>query len=193
MQNQFLLVLCDSRVWVLDRRIFQQIMKRTGLQRIEENVNFLKSVPLLKNLGNDTLMKIADVLEVEFYPAGTYIIRQGVSGDTFFLISQGTVKVTQRIPGTMVEEEIRTLNRGDYFGEQALIKEDKRTANIIAMLPGVECLTLDRESFTNLIGNLQELQEIDYGDECRKQALTNASRKSFSVFGANIEQGKYST
>jgi len=57
-------VLSDSRVWVLDRRIFQQIMMRTGLQRIEENVNFLRSVPLLKNLNNDVLSKVADVLEV---------------------------------------------------------------------------------------------------------------------------------
>lgn len=57
-------VLSDSRVWVLDRKVFQQIMMRTGMQRIEENVNFLRSVPLLKNLSNDVLTKIADVLEV---------------------------------------------------------------------------------------------------------------------------------
>lgn len=57
-------VLCDSRVWVLDRRVFQQIMMRTGMQKIEENVNFLRSVPLLKHLSNNLLAKIADVLEV---------------------------------------------------------------------------------------------------------------------------------
>uniref|UniRef100_A0A182NTB8 cGMP-dependent protein kinase n=1 Tax=Anopheles dirus TaxID=7168 RepID=A0A182NTB8_9DIPT len=166
-------VLCDSRVWVLDRRVFQQIMMRTGMQRIEENVNFLKSVPLLKHLSNDVLTKIADVLEVEFYPAGAFIIRQGAAGDTFFLISQGTVKVTQRLPGRSVDEEIRILVRGEYFGEQALIREDKRTANIIAMSPGVECLTLDRESFTKHIGDLCELQEKNYGDEERVLAFRN--------------------
>ena len=37
---------------------------RTGLQRLEDNVNFLRSVPLLHNLNNDVLAKIADVLEV---------------------------------------------------------------------------------------------------------------------------------
>lgn len=57
-------VLSDARVWVLDRRIFQQIMMRTGMQRIENSVNFLKSVPLLKNLSEGVLAKIADVLEV---------------------------------------------------------------------------------------------------------------------------------
>lgn len=67
----------------------------------------------------------------------------------------------------MHEEEIRVLGRGDYFGEQSLIKEDKRSANIIALAPGVECLTLDREAFKQLIGNLEELHSIDYGDKDR--------------------------
>lgn len=39
-------------------------MMRTGIQRMQENTAFLKSVPLLKNLNNDVLTKIADVLEV---------------------------------------------------------------------------------------------------------------------------------
>ncbi|XP_011181149.2 cGMP-dependent protein kinase, isozyme 1 [Zeugodacus cucurbitae] len=180
-------VLSDSRVWVLDRRVFQQIMMRTGIQRIENSVNFLKSVPLLKNLSMEVLAKIADVLEVEFYPAGTYIIRQGASGDTFFLISQGSVKVTQKLTPTSEEKEIRTLERGDYFGEQALINEDKRTANIIAMAPGVECLTLDRDSFTQLIGDLCELKEKNYGDENRVLAMKYAE-KTKEIFGANVKQ-----
>lgn len=53
-----------SRVWVLDRRAFQHIMMRTGLQRIEENVKFLRSVPLLQTLDDDVLCKIADVLQL---------------------------------------------------------------------------------------------------------------------------------
>jgi cGMP-dependent protein kinase len=95
----FILVVVDSKVWVLDRKVFQQIMVRTGLQRLQDNINFLRSVPLLQNLSNEVLAKIADVLEVEFYPAGVYIIRQGANGDTFFIISSGSVKVTQRKPG----------------------------------------------------------------------------------------------
>lgn len=47
--------------------------------------------------------------------------------------------------GKSEEEEIRVLQKGNYFGEQALLREECRTANVIAMAPGVECLTLDRE------------------------------------------------
>jgi cGMP-dependent protein kinase len=65
----------DSKVWVLDRRVFQQIMMRTGLQRLEDNINFLRSVPLLHNLNNDVLAKIGDVLEV----VSLFTIMSGIS------------------------------------------------------------------------------------------------------------------
>ncbi|KAG8236997.1 hypothetical protein J437_LFUL016516 [Ladona fulva] len=158
-------VISHAKVWVLDRRVFQRMMMRTGLQRMEDNVQFLRSVPLLQNLAEDILAKIADALEVEFYPAGACIVRQGASGDTFYIISGGSVKVTKRSENSEGEEEIRRLGRGDYFGEQALLKEDHRTASVIALSPGVECLTLDRDSFIQLIGDLSELQEKDYGDK----------------------------
>lgn len=74
------------------------------------------------------------------------------------------------------------LGRGDYFGEQALIRKDKRSANIIAMEPGVECLTLDRDAFKQLIGNLEELQRKDYGDKDRlmKKIIDNRRQKLIS-------------
>lgn len=40
---------------------------------------------------------------------------------------------------------VGSLKRGDYFGEQALINQDKRLASILAEGPGTECLTLDRK------------------------------------------------
>lgn len=63
-------VVVESKVWVLDRKVFQQIMVKTGLQRLQDNIKFLRSVPLLQNLSNEVLAKIADVLEVVslFFP-----------------------------------------------------------------------------------------------------------------------------
>lgn len=94
--------------------------------------------------------------------------------------------------GRSQEEEIRTLGRGDYFGEQSLIKEDKRSANIIAMSPGVECLTLDRESFKQHIGDLEELQEKDYGDSDRIYAIKQIENRQIQMFEheKEIERGR---
>ncbi len=84
------------------------------------------------------------------YQKGDYIIRQGARGDTFYIISSGDVRVTQKKSsaeaGEAEDKFIRGLKRGDFFGEKALQGEDIRTANIVAdSETGVTCLVIDRE------------------------------------------------
>ena len=40
------------------------------------------------------MWNFSDVLEEVTYKAGEYIVRQGAGGDTFFIISKGSVQVT---------------------------------------------------------------------------------------------------
>ncbi|KAM8940241.1 cGMP-dependent protein kinase 2 isoform 1-T1 [Pelodytes ibericus] len=148
----------NVRTWALDREVFQNIMRKTAQTRHEEHRNFLRSVSLLRNLPEDTLMKIADCLELEYYEKGDYIIREGEEGSTFYIIAKGKVKVTQSTEGYQEAQLIKTLEKGDYFGEKALISDDVRSANIIAD-DNVECLTMDREMFNQTVGTYEELQK----------------------------------
>lgn len=162
----------DCKLWAIERQVFQTIMMRTGLIRQAEYTVFLKSVPTFANLQEETLIKIADVLDECYYNQGDYIIRQGARGDTFFIISKGRVKVTIKDPNSLQEEYIRSLQRGDFFGEKALQGEDIRTANIVADDPeGVTCLVIDRESFNQLISGLDEIRTkyVDDGKATRKR------------------------
>uniref|UniRef100_A0A158P8M2 cGMP-dependent protein kinase n=1 Tax=Angiostrongylus cantonensis TaxID=6313 RepID=A0A158P8M2_ANGCA len=158
--------LTDVQLWVLDRSVFQLITQRLGMERHTQLMNFLSKVSIFENLSEDRISKMADVMDQDYYAAGHYIIRQGEKGDAFFVINSGTVKVTQLIEGEAEPREIRLLNQGDFFGERALLGDEVRTANIIAQAPGVEVLTLDRESFLKLIGDLEALKR-DYGDKER--------------------------
>ena len=81
----------DCKLWAIERQCFQTIMMRTGLIRQAEHSAFLKSVPTFVNLPEDTLIKIADVLEENNYKNGECIVRQGAAGDTFFIIKKGRV------------------------------------------------------------------------------------------------------
>lgn len=156
----------NCKLWAIERQCFQTIMMRTGLIRQAEYTKFLKSVPTFSRLNEETLFKIADVLEETTYVQGDYIIRQGARGDTFFIISRGQVKVTMKALNTSEEKYIRTLQRGDFFGEKALQSEDVRTANIIADDPeGVTCLVIDRDFFKQLISNLDEIKTKRYDEE----------------------------
>ena len=74
-----------------------------------------------------------DDIQREF-PEGNYICRQGYHGDSFYIIASGSVRVTQEILinnnlESKEEKILRTLKKGDYFGEQALLSG--KTINII--------------------------------------------------------------
>ena len=71
------------------------------------------------------------------------------------------------LEGHTEAQEIRTLQKGDYFGEKALLSEDLRTASIISSMGCVNCLVIERENFLSFIGDLDSIKEKDYGDKER--------------------------
>ena len=93
---------------------------KSGMMRQAEYVDFLKSVPIFKKLTDESLNKLVDRIEEMTYENGEYIIRQGARGETFFIISRGRVKVTMKGEGETDEKFVRSLHRGDFFGEKAL-------------------------------------------------------------------------
>ncbi|XP_056288963.1 cGMP-dependent protein kinase 1-like [Pseudoliparis swirei] len=147
--------LTDIKLWAIDRHGFQTIMMRTCLIKLSQYTDFLRSVPSFKELPEDVLSKLADVLEETHYSDSDYLIRQGATGDTFFIISEGQVKVTQQDSPGGEPQEVKTLRKGDWFGEQALKGEDVRSASLTAV-GDVTCLVIDRELFTQLIGGLED-------------------------------------
>jgi len=162
----------DCKLWAIERACFQTIMMRTGLIKQSEYTAFLKSVPTFVHLPEETLIKIADVLEEYSYKEGEYIIRQGAVGDTFFIISKGRVKVTKKDEKGTEEKFIRNLHKGDFFGEKALSGEEVRTANIVADEgEGVKCLVIDRDSFLQLISSLEEIKKRYVDLPARKQII----------------------
>ena len=69
------------------------------------------------------------------------------------------VKVTRK-EGAPDEKFIRHLHKGDFFGEKALSGEEVRTANIVADdAEGVKCLVIDRDSFSQMIANLDDIKK----------------------------------
>uniref|UniRef100_A0AAR2LRK1 cGMP-dependent protein kinase n=1 Tax=Pygocentrus nattereri TaxID=42514 RepID=A0AAR2LRK1_PYGNA len=148
--------LTNVKLWAIDRQCFQTIMMRTGLIKHAEYMEFLKSVPTFHGLPEEILSKLADVLEETHYEDGDYIIRQGARGDTFFIISKGKVTVTQEDSPSQEAVYLRSLGKGDWFGEKALQGEDIRTANVIAA-ETVTCLVIDRDSYKHLIGGLEDV------------------------------------
>lgn len=81
--------------------------------------------------------------------AGDAIIKQGEDGDYYYIVKHGKCKVT-RNSKTGSELTLATLGDGDAFGEEALLSEAKRNANIIMTTDG-SLMRLSKEDFNELL------------------------------------------
>ena len=81
--------------------------------------------------------------------AGDTIIKQGDDGDYYYIIKTGKCKVT-RTSKTGSELTLATLGDGDAFGEEALLTEAKRNANIVMTTSGV-LMRLSKADFNQLL------------------------------------------
>ncbi len=90
-------------------------------------------------------------MRIEEIPAsqGDTIIRQGDTGDYYYMIKLGNCKVT-RTSKTGSELVLAELNDGDAFGEEALLSEEKRNANVIMTSNG-RLMRLSKQDFNELL------------------------------------------
>lgn len=64
------------------------------------------------------------------YAKGDVIIQEGEMGKEMFIIQSGSVTVTKEQDGQIVI--LTTLERGDFFGEMAILESAPRTATVKA-------------------------------------------------------------
>jgi CRP-like cAMP-binding protein len=105
-----------------------------------ERIELLGGIPMFAPLGPPTLERLASQLVELREPADTAIIREGEPGDRFYVLAEGVVDVYA------AERRLSTLERGDYFGEIALLRDVPRTATVVARTD-VLLYALEREEF----------------------------------------------
>ena len=105
-----------------------------------DELRILAAVPIFAPLPGGSLEHLAGRLVPMRLEAGTMIVREGDSGDRFYIVAEGEVEVSQS--GAALSE----LGAGGYFGEIALIRDIPRTATVTART-AVVLYALDREDF----------------------------------------------
>ncbi len=118
----------------------------------------LGAIPMFSGLDQDEQVLLAARLSTARIPAGRDVFRQGDRGDRLYLIARGTVAVSGATETGAAEQLLAVLQDGDYFGEIALIRSSPRTATVRTRTDCV-FLTLDRDSFLDLLARQPELRE----------------------------------
>lgn len=88
----------------------------------------LASIPIFSGLPMAHLRRIAELGTHERHKTNTLIFSEGETGEKFYLILSGAVRISRTVPG-MGEEALAILRGGSYFGEMSLIDEFPRSAD----------------------------------------------------------------
>ncbi|EHH64844.1 hypothetical protein EGM_18165 [Macaca fascicularis] len=138
----------------------------------------------MKNLELSQIQEIVDCMYPVEYGKDSCIIKEGDVGSLVYVMEDGKVEVTKE------GVKLCTMGPGKVFGELAIlynctrtatVKEDVRTANVIAA-EAVTCLVIDRDSFKHLIGGLDDVSNKAYED-----AEAKAKYEAEAAFFANLK------
>ncbi|CDK25035.1 unnamed protein product [Kuraishia capsulata CBS 1993] len=141
----------DCILWALDRMTFRRILLEGTAKKRSMYEGFLKEVPVLSALSSYERNKLADALGTESYAIGENVVTEGEAGENFYFIEAGTAEIIKEDEGV-----IGTLQKGDYFGELALLHDSPRQATVTATSP-LKVVTLGKSGFQRLLGPAVEI------------------------------------
>ncbi|HXO22761.1 MAG TPA: cyclic nucleotide-binding domain-containing protein [Thermoanaerobaculia bacterium] len=103
-----------------------------------------------QKLSNLEINFLTSLSKERKFPQNKIIFREGEIGDEMFVVLEGRVMISKYIPGAG-EEALAFLERGDYFGEMALIDNQPRSADAKAHEGGAVVLSIPREVLNGIL------------------------------------------
>ena len=136
-----------------------------------EAAQLLDEQPVFNDLPVATLSDIAGRVRLLDVGAGAAVVHQGDRADAYFMVRQGTLQAIDEPPDGPTRV-LRTLGRGDAFGELAVATGSRRTATVRAVT-GAEVFRLDKGSFDRLLADQLHLPDLapTFQDLMELQAL----------------------
>jgi MFS family permease len=130
---------------VLTAALWSRLKPLDGSNLVSDDmILLLRSVPIFQPLELPVLERLARTALPVTADPGQKVVAEGEHGDRYYVIRNGELAVSTS--GTRV----RTLGRGDGFGEIALLRDVPRTATVTAIRSS-SLVALDREHFLDAV------------------------------------------
>jgi predicted RND superfamily exporter protein len=99
-----------------------------------------RTIPLLGGLRPAQARIVVLMGELRRFPPGASIVKRGEQGNEMYVIVDGDTEVW--VGNGADRHKVAELRRGDVFGEMALVRQDERSADVVAK-DDVEVLAVD--------------------------------------------------
>lgn len=135
-----------------DSRPPRAAKRREGFAEVER-MDIGDKIRLFREGGisSEEIRGLAAFAQERRYPPGAHLFHEGDEGNEMFVVADGRVRISKFIPGGG-EEALAILERGDFFGEMALVDGQPRSADARAHAGPVSVLALSQAAVHEILG-----------------------------------------
>ncbi len=135
------------------RAVWRKVQFRFQRRWRVEAATMIDELPLFEDLPEDVLSELAGRVRLRSFSGGQPLVRQGERAESFYLVRKGVLRVVEEDPETGEEiRTLRTLGRGESFGEVGLAEARTRTATVRAT-GNVDVFEIDKGTFGELLAD----------------------------------------
>lgn len=121
---------------------------------LEQEVEILRKIPLFAKIEPAKLKLLAFTSESLTFKAGKSLVKQGDTGDSAFIIIEGSADVVVNTPGGPIT--VASMGRNDIVGDIAILIDIPRTATVTATSELV-ALKVTKERFFQMVVDSPEI------------------------------------
>ncbi len=156
--------LIQCELFILERDSFRKIIDKKMKENYNENKNFINSISVFQIMDSYQQSLLCNSLYEEIFIEKQIITKEGDDANCIYIIKEGEVNCVKK--GII----IRTLSKGENFGERSIFVNAKRSLDVIAKTNCV-CYSISFQSLENILGK-------NYKDELCKQFIKFTFTKS---------------
>ena len=124
---------------------------------IEERLEFLKSRQMFVDVEEEDILVLAERMDEYVLPAGKVLYAAGDKGNVFYIIFDGSVRITT-FDENGEEREIGILETGDKLGEESLLMGVAR-ATTVTSLQDTTFLVMHKPDFEYMLDRYPSIDE----------------------------------
>jgi len=156
--------LTDVELLVLEGQLFREIVKKMTSNKLNENFHFIDMIPMVKSLDNIQKTNLAKLITLKEFQDAEKIIKEGDLGDGFYIVKDGCVSCQTN------GKEIRKLYSKDFFGQNSILIECRRSLDVIAV-GKVRCYEFSKATLKEALG--ESYKEIILFSIFKERVLSN--------------------
>src|SRR5438876_5566859 len=154
-------------------------------------IDTLRQVPLFESLDDEAADELCHLLESLDCKAGAFLFRAGDEGNAMYIIERGKVRIcVHTVDGR--EVTLTELDRGDFFGEMALLNGQRRSADAV-VAEDAQLAVLSREHFLSFLRSSPDIALEMLTALANRLRRTDQLRRHSATRNVNVEEAAQRT